>query len=157
MKSGIFYKGGLDAKTRHDPYPIQGLDQFIFDLAMALHYYQIRTEEGYPLEFQEEKFDEALAHLMTYIAVVKIFKGTGEAGRFKTLVKKLTDLKKEVIAKPDKKIRVSKSKIKEHVAAAFRKHVQAPGDCMAERSAQLLDKFGMSATADGMREYFKNK
>jgi hypothetical protein len=42
MKSGIFYEGGLDAKTRHDPYPIQDLDQFIHDLALFLWEYERR-------------------------------------------------------------------------------------------------------------------
>ena len=140
----------------YESYPIQGLDQFIYDLAKTLYFYEIRTE-GYPLEFQEEKFDEILAQLNVYIAIVSIHKGKGEAGKFRTLVKKLRDLKKEVTAKPDKKIRVSRSKIKQRVADAFLNHIQAPRSLLAERSAQLLRKFYLSSDTEGMREYFKKK
>jgi hypothetical protein len=81
----------------------------------------------------------------------------GEARRFRTLLEKLRDLKKEVSAKPSKKTRASKSQIKQEVADAFLKHIEAPRGLMAERSAQLLPEFYIPAEPEGMREYFKKK
>jgi hypothetical protein len=162
MRSEIFYEGGLKGyqlgfnPETYESHPIQDLDQFIYGLAKSIDLYWVKIE-GYPIEFQEAKFDEALAHLSTYIAGVKIFKGKGEVGKFRTLLRELQKLKRGVTAKPDKKIRVPKSQTKQKIADAFLKHIQAPKDILAERSAQLLREFYISAEKEGMREYFKNK
>ena len=78
---------------------------------------------------------------------------------FKTIMSQLKTIGKEVSTKPDSPLNVSKSALKQEVVDIFHRHIQAPNakETMALRSAELFRSFNISATPEGMRDYFKNK
>lgn len=163
-ESGIFYEGGLKGADypggdlRYESHPIKDLDQFIYDLAWYFYIYE-QNISGYTPELQAYLFSEIMRYLKLLKSDVERFKGKREARRVETLLGKLDKLKTELEAKPVISSDVSKPQIKRQVADIFLKHIQAPNtkETMAARSADLLNVFNISATQEGMREYFKNK
>jgi hypothetical protein len=162
MESEIFYNGGLKGWHLHgdhyESYPIRDLDQFIYDLSYLLSLYEVRTG-GWQSEFQAHAFSEAVRHLKLFIIGVRMYKGKRAMQPFKTIMSQLKTIGKEVSTKPDSPLNVSKSALKQELVDIFHRHIQAPSakETMAIRSAELLMSFNISATPEGMRDYFKNK
>jgi hypothetical protein len=161
MRSGIFYRGGLKGWHLHEDiyesYPIEDLDQFIFDLSVPLWTLE-NKKSGYDLEMHEYFLSEGMKSFLSFIGEVEIFKGLRPARRLKTKLTALENLANEVLAKPDlSKPSVSKPQVKQKVFDIFRKHIKAPDSKIAEGVAELLSIFGIQRTPEAIRRKSSRK
>lgn len=163
MESGIFYNGGLKGADnpgnglQYESHPIKDLDQFIYDLAYAL-YLEVGSTD-YPSDFQQYSFSEGMRHLKWFVSLVRWHKGKRAAEQMKKAVSTLETLARNIETKKNLTPNVSKPAIKKQIVDIFLEHIQVPTprSIMADRAADLLNAFDISATPEGMREYFKNK
>jgi hypothetical protein len=154
----IFEKGGLSPIYSPQPIPIENLRKFIYDLANLLWLYEQKMS-GYDSKIQDECFIKGGEYLRIYTSGVQMFKGRRTAKPFTTTLKKIINLKQKMLDKPDIPPGLKEYEIKRQVAEIFWNHIKTPNtkEVMAARSADLLNAFNISATLEGMREYFKNK
>jgi|GEM_PF-3406848 hypothetical protein len=157
MESGIFDNGGLNSIYSHDPVLIENIDQFIYDLSELLSWYETKIA-GWTPGYQYI-FSDGVRDLEAFATAIRIFKGKRWARKFTTVLDKLKTLEKEIQAEPESPPGVSMPALKQDVAETFHRHIKVPNtkEIMATRSAELLNAFDISATPEGMREYFKNK
>jgi hypothetical protein len=160
MESGIFYGGGLKGwylrGDHYESYPIRDLGQFIYDLSHLLDIYEMEVT-GWDSELQVYFFSEGVRYLKLFTTGVRMFKGKRAAQPFKTMLRDLKSLEKEVSAKPDSPPRVSRSALKQQVADIFYGHIQAPGTIIADQVSELLTLFGIETTPSSILKKLPRK
>jgi hypothetical protein len=159
MGSGIFYQGGLRGAANpgvgleYEIIPITDIDRFIYDLAFCLS----KRDAEYLDEQVKEGFAKIICNLFVLSKFVKEAKGKLLSNKLLKAWRKLMDLEQEIESKPVSPRKASKPQIKKEIAVIFNAHIQRPGTTKADRAAELLNVFGISATPEGMRDYFRNK
>jgi hypothetical protein len=159
MESGIFYDGGLKGwhlcENHYKFHPIKDLNQFIYELSNLLYMHKLFLR--WSPKREGSYFSKGVEYLELFEVGVQIIKGRRAAQLFRTALRNLKTIEKEISAKPDLPPKPSKPALKQKVVDIFRKHIKAPASIMSERIAKLLAVFDISAAPGGIGDLFKKK